>query len=144
MGVSSQWALVRRGAHLDVFFRRSELRANPRAHRTAGGFLEGLRYVWHRPDLGAILLMLFLIGTFGFNFPIFISTMAVNVFHTDARGFGLLTSFMAVGTLAGSLFAASRMKPSMTSLLVGAGVFGLGCGLAALSSPATGGSRLLS
>lgn len=39
--------------------------------------------------------MLFLIGTFGLNFPIFISTMAVSVFHTDARGFGLLSFIMA-------------------------------------------------
>jgi MFS family permease len=116
-----------------AFFRRSELRANPRAHRAGGGFIEGLRYVRKRPDLGAMLLMLFLIGTFGFNFPIFISTMAVNVFHTDARGFGLLSSLMAVGTLAGSLFAASRMKPSLASLLAGAAVFGFGCTLAAFA-----------
>jgi MFS family permease len=55
------------------FFRLSELHASARAHRTAPGFLEGLRYVWRRPDLRAILTMLFLIGTFGLNFPIFIS-----------------------------------------------------------------------
>jgi MFS family permease len=77
--------------------------------------------------------MLFLIGTFGLNFPIFISTMAVNVFHSDARGFGLLSSIMAVGTLAGALFAAGRERPSLASLTVGAGVFGLGCTLAALA-----------
>jgi len=59
--------------------------------------------------------------------------MAVNVFHTDARGFGLLSSLMAVGTLGGSLFAASRMKPNLASLMAGAGVFGLGCSLAALA-----------
>jgi MFS family permease len=76
---------------------------------------------------------LFLIGTFGLNFPIFVSTMAVNVFHSDARGFGLLSSIMAVGTLSGALFAAGREKPSLTSLLVGAGVFGLGCTMAALA-----------
>ena len=138
-GVGLGWAFFLNGLSFGAvlismsFFRRSELKPNPRAHRTSGGFIEGLRYVWSRPDLGAILLMLFLIGTFGFNYPIFISTMAVNVFHTDARGFGLLSSLMAVGTLAGSLFAASRMKPSMASLLVGAGVFGLGCSLAALA-----------
>jgi MFS family permease len=138
-GVGIGWAFLLNGLSFAAvlismsFFRSSELRANPRAHRASGGFIEGLRYVWKRPDLGAILIMLFLIGTFGFNFPIFISTMAVNVFHTDARGFGLLSSLMAVGTLSGSLFAASRMKPSMASLLAGAGVFGLGCSLAALA-----------
>ncbi len=115
------------------FFRLSELRTSARAHRTASGFLDGLRYVWRKPDLRAILIMLFLIGTFGLNFPIFISTMAVNVFHSDARGFGLLSSIMAVGTLSGALFAAGRQKPSLASLLAGAGVFGLGCTLAALA-----------
>jgi MFS family permease len=138
-GVGIGWAFLLNGLSFAavlismIFFRRSDLRANPRAHRASGGFIEGLRYVRKRPDLGAILVMLFLIGTFGFNFPIFISTMAVNVFHTNARGFGLLSSLMAVGTLAGSLFAASRMKPSMASLLAGAGVFGLGCSSAALA-----------
>ena len=115
------------------FFRLSELRTSARAHRTTSGFLEGLRYVWRKPDLRSILIMLFLIGTFGLNFPIFISTMAVNVFHSDARGFGLLSSIMAVGTLSGALFAAGRQRPSLASLLAGAGVFGLGCTLAALA-----------
>jgi MFS family permease len=115
------------------FFRLSELRAAARAHRTASGFVEGLRYVWGRPDLRSILLMLFLIGTFGFNFPIFISTMAVSVFHSDARGFGLLSSLMAVGTLSGSLFAAGRRTLSLASLAIAAGVFGVGCTLAALA-----------
>jgi MFS family permease len=115
------------------FFRPSELRTSARAHRTASGFMEGLHYVWRRPDLRVILIMLFLIGTFGFNFPIFISTMAVNVFHSDARGFGLLSSMMALGTLSGSLFAASRHKPSLGSLVAGAAVFGIGCTLAALA-----------
>jgi MFS family permease len=95
--------------------------------------MEGLRYVWRRPDLRAILIMLFLVGTFGLNFPIFISTMAVNVFHSDARGFGLLSSIMAVGTVSGALFAAGRKKQSLASLVVGVGVFGIGCTLAALA-----------
>jgi MFS family permease len=110
-----------------AFFRLSELRTSARAHRSASGFRDGLRYVWSKPDLQAILLMLFLIGTFGFNFPIFISTMAVNVFHSDARGFGLLSSIMAVGTLSGALFAASQKRASQGSLLAGASVFALGC-----------------
>jgi MFS family permease len=115
------------------FFRLSELHKSARAHPTTSGFLEGLRYVWKRRDLRAILIMLFLIGTFGMNFPIFIATMAVNVFHSDARAFGLLSSIMAVGTVSGALFAASRQKQSLASLMAGAGVFGFGCTLAAIA-----------
>ena len=113
------------------FFRLHELHASARAQRTTSGFVEGFRYVWKRPDLRAILIMLFLIGTFGLNFPIFIATMAVNVFHSEARAFGLLSSIMAVGSLSGALFAAGRKKPA--SLSMGAGVFGLGCTLAAVA-----------
>ena len=133
------WAFLLNGVSFGAvlvsmsFFRLAELRASARAHRTTSGFLEGLRYVWRRPELRAVLTMLFLIGTFGLNFPIFISTMAVNVFHSDARGFGLLSSLMAFGTLSGALLAAGRKRPGLTSLLTGAGVFGLGCTLAALS-----------
>ncbi len=133
------WAFVLNGLSFAAvlismsFFRLSELRTSARAHRTASGFLEGLRYVWRKPDLKAILIMLFLIGTFGLNFPIFISTMAVNVFSADARAFGLLSSIMAVGTLSGALFSAGRRKPGLASLLAGAGVFGLGCTLAAVA-----------
>jgi MFS family permease len=133
------WAFLLNGVSFGAvllsmaFFRLSELRAAARAHRTASGFVEGLRYVWQRPELRAILVMLFLIGTFGFNFPIFISTMAVSVFHSDARGFGLLSSLMAVGPLAGSLFAAGPRKVSLGSLTVAAAVFAVGCTLAALA-----------
>ena len=97
------------------FFRLSELHASVRANRTTSGFQEGLRYVWSHRDLRTILIMLFLIGTFGLNFPIFISTMAVNVFHSDARGFGLLSSNMAIGTLSGALLAASRQRTGFVS-----------------------------
>lgn len=115
------------------FFRLPELRASVRAHRSTSGFLEGFRYVWRRPDLRAILVMLFLLGTFGLNFPIFISTMAVSVFHSDARAFGLLSSIVAMGALSGAVFAASQKKPRLASLAMGAGVWGLGCTLGALT-----------
>lgn len=66
--------------------RVSALRHSARAVRARCGFIERLAYVRRRPDLMAILAMLFLVGTFGLNFPIFISAMSVTVFHADARG----------------------------------------------------------
>jgi MFS family permease len=116
-----------------VLLRASELHPNARAHHRRGGFAEGIRYMRGRADLTAILVMLFLIGTFGLNFPIFISTMAVSVFHTDARGYGVLSSIMAVGTVAGALIAARWNRPSFGSLPLGAAVFGLGCVLAGIA-----------
>ncbi|TCK71679.1 MFS transporter [Acidipila rosea] len=116
-----------------LLLRKSELSPNPRTRHSAGGFLEGFHYVWGRRDLRAILLMLFLIGTFGLNFPIFISTMAVDVFHADARGFGLLSSIMAIGSIVGALFSGSRQKPRFGTLLAGSSVFGIGCIFAALA-----------
>jgi MFS family permease len=115
-----------------ALLRVSELQPRPRAARTRGSLAEGFRYAWRRPNLRAILFMLFLIGTFGLNFPIFLSTMSVSVFHKGAGQFGLLTSIMAIGTVAGALFAASRAKPGLLSLIFGAATFGLGLAVAAI------------
>jgi len=106
------------------------------SHQSAANrrsLLDGFRYVSKRPDLIAILFMLFLVGTFGLNFPIFISTMAVTVFHAGASQYGLLTSTMAIGTLGGSLLAARRERPSVLVLMAGAAFFGVGLTLAALA-----------
>jgi len=137
--VGTGWAFLLNGSSFfavltSLFLLRvSGQHAKVRALRTKGSLTEGLRYVWARPDLKAILLMLFLIGTFGMNFPIFISTMAVRVFDTDARGYGLLSSTLAIGTIAGALIAAGRERPQFSSLLNGAAIFGIGCTLAALA-----------
>jgi MFS family permease len=107
-----------------ALLRTGELHSNHRAVRTSGSFADGFRYVWRRPDLKAILLMMFLIGTFGLNFPIYISTMSVQVFGEGAGRYGLLTSMMAVGSVTGALLAARRARPRIGLLLVGALVFG--------------------
>jgi hypothetical protein len=52
-----------------------------RSERRSSGFLEGPRYVWRKTRPWANLIMLFLIGTFGLNFPIFIATMAFSARH---------------------------------------------------------------
>ncbi|WP_442783488.1 MFS transporter [Collimonas fungivorans] len=111
--------------------RVDELHLRSRAAPVRGGLLEGFRYVWRRPDIKAVLLMLFLIGTFGLNFPIFISTMSVTVFHAGADRYGLLTAIMAFGSVAGALLSARRAQPRIAILLAGAAVFGFGCALAA-------------
>jgi MFS family permease len=138
-GVGTGWAFLLNGASFVavllslIFLRSGELHASVRSRRTRGSFAEGFFYVWRRPDLRAIMVMLFIMGTFGMNFAIFISTMAVQIFHADAHGYGLLTSMMAVGTIVGGVLAAGRERPYFRHLVIGTGVFGVGCTLAALA-----------
>lgn len=113
------------------FLRVHELHTEARPERTRGSLLAGFRYVWQRPDLVAVLVMLFLIGTFGFNFAIFISTMSVTVFHGNASLYGLLSSAMAVGTMGGALLSARRAHPGMVLMTVSAAVFGVSMFVAA-------------
>ncbi|HUZ64000.1 MAG TPA: MFS transporter [Acetobacteraceae bacterium] len=138
-GVGTGWAFVVNAASFVAvlgslkLLRIENLHRGGRAGKARGSFVEGLSYVWKRPDLKAILFMLFLIGTFGFNFPIFISTMSVTVFHAGAGGYGLLTSIMAVGTVAGALLAARRGTPRFALLPGAAAIFGGGFALAAIA-----------
>jgi len=138
--IGTGWAFVINGLSFVAVLisltrlRVGELRTRPRAHRSGANLIGGIRYAWSRPDLRAMLVMLFLIGTFGLNFPIFVSTMAVRIFHVDARGYGLLSSIMGIGTIIGALIGAGRREmPKFESLLTSALVFGIGCTLAALA-----------
>ncbi len=114
------------------FLRKNELHQKDKAIPTSGSLIDGFRYVWKRSDLRVVLFMLFLIGTFGINFAIFISTMAVTVFHAGAKQYGLLTSMMAIGSVTGALLSARRAKPSHTVLCAAAAIFGFGLSLAAV------------
>ena len=137
--VGTGWAFLINGASFVAvlaslcLLRVGELHRHDGAKRNRGSVTEGFRYVLSRADLKAVLVMLFLIGTFGLNFPIFISTMAVGVFHADARGYGLLSASMAVGTVTGALLSAGRPSPQFETLLGGAALLGLGCALAAIA-----------
>ena len=107
-----------------LLLRTAELHPAGRAPAGARGLGEGFAYVRRRPDLQAIMLMICLIGTFGLNYPIFISTMSVTAFHAGPNRFGWLTSMMAVGSVTGALLAARRRRPRPDLLFIAAAIFG--------------------
>jgi MFS family permease len=137
-GIGTGWVFVANAASFAAVLgslaalRVADLHRTHRPPLARGSLTEGVRYVWARNDLKAVLAMLFLIATFGLNFPIFISTMAVTVFHAAAHEYGLLSSMMAVGSVSGALLSARRANPRRSMLVAGAAVFGVGCALAAL------------
>lgn len=114
------------------FLRVNQLQFKPKLKRAKGQIKEGFRYVRGRPDLVVVFVMIFIIGTFGMNFPIFTSTMATQAFGVGASGFGLLTSAVAVGSLTGALLSARRERPRMRILVLAAISFGVTCTVAAL------------
>lgn len=101
--------------------RTSQLQRSDPVPREKGQLLSGLRYVKHRPDLLTVMLLVFFIATFGMNFYMTLAIMARNVFGGDADAYGLLSTLIAVGTLAGATWAARRKTPRL-SVFIGAGV----------------------
>lgn len=115
-----------------TLLRTSQLRRQARASRERGQLVAGFRYVLRRPDIIVVLITVFLVGTFGFNFAIFTATMATVEFGMGATEFGLLSSILAIGSVAGALMSARRSRPRMRLVLGGAAAFGLACAAAAL------------
>ena len=98
----------------------------PGASRLADGF----RYVARRPDLMVTFAMVFLVGAFGMNFPIFASTMALE-FGQEADGYGLLSSILAIGSLAGALMAARRDRARIRVVIGGTLLFAVAAAVSA-------------
>ncbi|MEV3990566.1 MFS transporter [Streptomyces sp. NPDC049837] len=118
-----------------LLMRTGELHKVERAPRGKGQLREGLRYVAGRPELIWPIALVGFIGTFGFNFPIWLTAFADGVFHVGPGTYGFLNTLMAVGSLAGALLSARR-GTSRLRLLVGAAMaFGV-LEIAAALSPA--------
>ncbi|HEU5241711.1 MAG TPA: MFS transporter [Ornithinibacter sp.] len=100
-----------------LMLRRNELRPAPLA-KARGGIREGFRYVRDRGDIQLVMLLVFVLGTFGMNFQITMALMATKVFDKGAGEFGLLGSIMAVGSLTAALLSARRKTPRLRVLLL--------------------------
>ncbi|MFF4168764.1 MFS transporter [Streptomyces sp. NPDC001744] len=140
-GVGSGWAFLLNGLSFLaplvslLLMRTGELHKVERAPRGKGQLREGLRYVAGRPDLIWPIVLVGFIGTFGFNFPIWLTAFSDGVFHVGAGTYGFLNTLMAAGSLAGALAAARRGSTRLRMLVVAAGVFGA-LEIAAALSPA--------
>lgn len=111
-----------------LLMRASELHRGDPVPREKGQLREGLRYVRKRADLVILLCLVFFISTFGLNFYVTLAVLARNTFGGDADAYGLLSTMLAVGTLAGATLAAKRSargKPRVRLLIVGALAFGV-------------------
>lgn len=129
--VGSGWAFLLNGLSFAaplvglLMMRPAELHKVERAPRGKGQLREGLRYVAGRPDLIWPIVLVGFIGTFGFNFPIWLSAFADGVFDAGPGTYGLLNSLIAVGSVTGALLAARRTTTRQRVLVGAALMFGL-------------------
>jgi MFS family permease len=86
--------------------------------------VQGLHYVRARRDLVLVLALAFGVATFGLNYQMTMALMARQQFGLGAEAFGLMSTALAVGALAGSLLAARRTRIGLRLVLGAAFVFG--------------------
>ncbi|MEU3772250.1 MFS transporter [Streptomyces sp. NPDC032472] len=127
--VGSGWAFLLNGLSFAapvaglLLMRAAELHRVEPQPRAKGQLREGLRHVAGRPELVWPIVLVGCIGTFGFNFPIWLSAFVSDVFHEDAGTYGLLNTLLAAGSLAGALLAARRGLARLRLLVAAALVF---------------------
>ena len=99
--------------------------------RGRGQIRAGLRHAWTTPELRSTILLVGVIGTFGFNFVVVLPLLAKYTFDGGPGLYGALSSVMAVGSLTGALATAGRGRPTRGWLLGTAVGFGVTALLAA-------------
>ena len=92
--------------------------------RAKGQLRAGLAYTWAHPDLVLAMALVFLVGTFGFNYQVTIALMAREQFGLGAQDFGLLSTAFAVWSLTGALLSTRRsVRPRQSFLVISSVVF---------------------
>lgn len=81
---------------------------------------EGLRYAVQTPDAALPLLLMGMLGTFGYNFTVLLPLISDEVLHASASGFGVLTSAMGFGSLLAAVGVAYRGQATRKTLMLGA------------------------
>jgi MFS family permease len=89
---------------------------------TLGTVREGIRYALARPDLYVVMLLVFFAATFGLNFQIFNALMATKEFGKGPASYGLLGTFIAVGSLSGALLSARLERFRNTRFIIKLGI----------------------
>ena len=93
--------------------------------RAKGQLREGLRYVGGRPTLWVPLVMMAIVGTLAYEFPVSLQVAAREVFDGGPQAFGFMTSSMGIGAVIGGLVVAARGTTGLRTLTLAALGFGV-------------------
>lgn len=101
---------------------------------TRGRLRDGLRYVARHPEIRWPIAVAGVFGLFTINLPVTLAAYASSVFHSGAGGYGMLSSAVALGSIAGALIAA-RTRHIRLRTLAGMGALLSAVELAAAAVP---------
>ncbi len=90
--------------------------------KSDGNIREGIAYAKARPDIYVVMLMVFFLATFGLNFQIFNALMATQEFSLGPASFGLMGTFIAIGSLSGAIGSARLERFRNTKFVIRGGV----------------------
>ena len=90
--------------------------------KSDGNIREGIAYAKARPDIYVVMLMVFFLATFGLNFQIFNALMATQEFGLGPANFGLMGTFIAIGSLSGAIGSARLERFRNTKFVIRGGV----------------------
>jgi MFS family permease len=95
------------------------------AARLVDGMRRALSFVRHDRDLRAVLAVVTIVSTVGFNFHVLVPLLASETLHVGPEGFGFLSAAFGLGALAGALTTASFRGASWRLFSSGATGFGI-------------------
>lgn len=95
-----------------------------RADQPRPTFAQGRAFLRGRPDLLFILGLVFGVAMFGLNFQLTTALMSTQEFGGNAASLGILSTFLALGSLVGSLLAARRVRVRLRLVIGSALAFG--------------------
>lgn len=98
------------------FMDTKALHTADRVSAVRGQVTAGLRYVKGRHDLVALLVMTALVGSFAFNFQVYLPLLAMRALDGDDAAFTALFSVMSVGSCLGALSTARRHSASVETV----------------------------
>jgi MFS family permease len=104
---------------------RSMLHPSVPTPRSKGQLRDGFRYVARTPELGIPLLMMGLVGMLAYEFQVTLPYAAKHVFDGSSQTFGLMTSAMGIGAVAGGLVTAAVGRTGMRPMVMSAFGFGV-------------------
>ena len=90
--------------------------------KSDGSIREGIAYAKARPDIYVVMLMVFFLATFGLNFQIFNALMATQEFGLGPANFGLMGTFIAIGSLSGAIGSARLERFRNTKFVIRGGI----------------------